>query len=70
VAVGRFGAVVEERGGSWVEAQGNVGMETLHSVWSDPSGGLWAVGGQLDVEPPTRGVLAYRGQHAPRAEVH
>jgi hypothetical protein len=69
VAVGRFGAFVEERAGSWVEAEGNVGMETLHSVWSDPAGGLWAVGGQLDVEPPTRGVLAYCGTHAPRAEV-
>lgn len=69
VAVGRFGAFVEERAGSWVEAEGNVGTETLHSVWSDSSGGLWAAGGQLDVEPPTRGVLAYRGKHPPRAEV-
>jgi hypothetical protein len=69
VAVGRFGAFVEERAGRWVEAEGNVGMETLHSIWSDPEGGLWAVGGQLDVQPPTRGVLAYRGKHPPRAEV-
>ena len=67
VAVGRFGSFVEERSGTWVEAEGNVGMETLHSIWADPSGGLWAAGGQLDVQPPTRGVLAYRGKHPPRA---
>jgi hypothetical protein len=69
VAVGRFGAFVEERAGQWVEAEGNVGMETLHSVWSDPDGGLWAVGGQLDVQPPTRGVLAYRGKHPPAGDL-
>jgi len=64
-AVGRFGAFVEEKNGHFVEAEDNVGMETLHSIWADPSGGLWTVGGLLDVSPPVRGVLAYRGAHPP-----
>jgi hypothetical protein len=65
-AVGRFGAFVERRGSAWVEAEGPATIRTLHSIWADPDGGLWTVGGELDVRPVVRGVLAYRGAHAPQ----
>lgn len=68
-AVGRFGAFVERRQGAWREAAGPQTNETLHAVWVDPRGGIWSVGGQLDVQPLARGVLAYRGTGAPQARV-
>jgi hypothetical protein len=68
-AVGRFGAFVEERDGAWQEAEGPETIRTLHSVWSDPNGGIWTVGGELDVRPMVSGVLAYRGNHAPKGAV-
>jgi hypothetical protein len=68
-AVGRFGAFVEEQGGEWLEAEGPATIRTLHSIWADPRGGLWAVGGELDVRPLVAGVLAYRGQNVPKGVV-
>jgi hypothetical protein len=65
-AVGRFGAFVEEKDGQWQDAEGPETIRTLHSIWSDPAGGLWAVGGELDVRPVVAGVLAYRGKRAPK----
>ena len=65
-AVGRFGAFVEQRGGEWLEARGPDTIRTLHAIWSDPAGGLWAVGGELDVRPLVSGVLAYRGKNVPK----
>ena len=65
-AVGRFGAFVEEQDGEWLEASGPETLRTLHSIWSDPAGGLWAVGGELDVRPVVSGVLAYRGKNVPK----
>jgi hypothetical protein len=64
-AVGRFGAVVEERDGKWQDTEGPDTIRTLHSVWADPAGGLWTVGGELDVRPMVAGVLAYRGNNQP-----
>jgi hypothetical protein len=68
-AVGRFGAFVEERNGEWLDAEGPATTRTLHSLWADPAGGLWAVGGELDVRPVVGGVLAYRGKHVPKGVV-
>jgi hypothetical protein len=65
-AVGRFGAFVEERDGEWLDAEGPATVRTLHSIWADPAGGLWAAGGELDVRPVVGGVLAYRGKHVPK----
>ncbi len=65
-AVGRFGAFVEEQGGEWVEASGPDTIRTLHAIWADPAGGLWTVGGELDVRPLVSGVLAYRGKNVPK----
>jgi hypothetical protein len=68
-AVGRFGSFVEERDGEWLEAEGPATTRTLHSLWVDPAGGLWAAGGELDVRPVVGGVLAYRGKQAVKGAV-
>ena len=39
--------------------------ESLHSVWIDPSGGVWAVGGQVLVPPFVDGVVVHQGTHVP-----
>jgi hypothetical protein len=70
LAVGRFGALVERNQGAWRETAGPDTNETLHAVWVDPRGGVWTAGGQLDVEPLTHGVLAYRGTNAPKGRVN
>lgn len=68
-AVGRFGTFVERANGAWAESAGPDTSETLHAVWVDENDGVWAVGGELDVEPLTHGVFAYRGAHAPNGVV-
>lgn len=68
-AVGRFGSFVEERDGEWVEAEGPATIRTLHSLWVDPAGGLWAAGGELDVRPVVGGVLAYRGRQTVKGSI-
>jgi hypothetical protein len=68
-AVGRFGGFAERKAGAWNELAGPETNETLHAVWADPAGGKWAVGGQLDLRPLTRGVLAYYGTRAPKGRV-
>ena len=62
-AVGQFGAVYRrDSDGTWVEDTAPPTQETLHACWVDPSGGLWAVGGQVLAAPLVRGVMVYRGQ--------
>jgi hypothetical protein len=57
-AVGFDGSVFTRENGGWVEeATGLDVFETLHAVWADPDGGVWAVGGQLSNYPLNRGVL-------------
>ena len=61
-AVGQFGAVYERVGGAWQEDDtGFLLDETLHSVWIDPTGGRWAVGGQVLAFPLIRGVMLHHG---------
>lgn len=40
----------------------------FHSVWVDPDGGIWAVGGDLTVDL-VAGLVAYSGQHLPGSDV-
>jgi hypothetical protein len=62
-AVGVSGSVLRRSRGRWeIEETGLFLAETLHSVWIDPDGGVWAVGGQVLSEPLIRGVLIYRGR--------
>lgn len=48
-AVGAGGSIFERRNGAWnaVETGLPLQVESLHAVWSDPAGGVWAVGGNV-----------------------
>jgi hypothetical protein len=62
-AVGDNGAVLlRDEDGAWVqEPTGFEGPESLHAVWSDPDGGVWAVGGRIAAAPRIAGTLIHRG---------
>lgn len=59
-AVGGFGAVLRRESDGW-NAEPISTEENLHAVWIDPDGGVWAVGGQFQLSPTTRGVLIHKG---------
>lgn len=62
-AVGINGTFARREGAAWViEDTGLDLAETLHSVWIDPDGGVWAAGGQVLAPPLVRGVLTYQGR--------
>lgn len=71
-AVGEFGYVARRDASGWqAEETGfelELGIRSLHSVWIDPSGGVWAVGGQIRVPPLVDGVMLHRGAPVPGAE--
>lgn len=61
-AAGFNGRLFHRQGGAWAEvAEAIPTYLDLHSVWIDPDGGIWAVGGQLSADPPSDGVLVYYG---------
>lgn len=64
IAVGARGSVWRrDDAGSWAQdADAPENPLDYHSVYVDPDGGLWAVGGQLQSDPPTNGVVAHFGQ--------
>jgi hypothetical protein len=65
-AVGQEGAVYTRTGSGWSEVNIGVNLdESFHSVWIDPSGGVWAVGGQVLVPPLVDGVVLHQGAHVP-----
>lgn len=66
-AVGQYGAVFERAAdGTWEHQDTGVLLdETLHSVWIDPAGGRWAVGGQVFAFPLVRGVMLHYGAPVP-----
>lgn len=60
VAVGADGAVLRRRGDGWrLEDTGLDVLESLHSVWIDGVGDVWAVGGQTSAFPLIEGVLIH-----------
>lgn len=67
-AVGSFGTFLERKNSVWQEAKGPATNEALHAVWIDPKGGIWTVGGQVQARPLVRGLLAYRGERAPKGD--
>jgi hypothetical protein len=71
-AVGAFGYVAERGPEGWVTEQTGldavIGARNLHSVWIDPSGGVWAAGGQVSVAPLVDGVLVHRGDAVPTGD--
>jgi hypothetical protein len=60
-AAGWFGSVFSRTDGAWEEEDiGTTLDEAFHSVWVDPSGGVWAAGGQILSPPLNSGVLLHR----------
>jgi photosystem II stability/assembly factor-like uncharacterized protein len=61
-AVGDQGTIVEKRDGAWdLLETGHELFNPLHSVWIDPEGGVWAVGGDVLSPIPLDGMLLHRG---------
>ena len=58
-AVGIYGAILRMQGGVWAEDDSV--FDHLHAVWVDPSGGVWAVGGEILSAPFSNGVVVHRG---------
>jgi len=67
-ASGAYGTLLR-RGGDGAWARVDPGMvipgESLHAVWSDASGGIWAVGGDVLSTPLRRGVLVHGAPTVP-----
>lgn len=54
-------------GGDWeLEETGLLVYQSLHGVWLDPQGGVWAAGGQVQSEPYEYGQLVYKGEAPPK----
>jgi hypothetical protein len=62
-AVGFEGAVLERGSTAWkLLDTGILAFNPLHSVWVDPDGGVWAVGGDVMSPTPSEGMLIHRGK--------
>lgn len=62
-AVGQYGSVYARDVGGWHEEDTSLSLRVdLHSVWMDPSGGVWAVGGRTSSFPLTDGILLHKGE--------
>jgi hypothetical protein len=63
-AVGELGAVYARGEDGWrAEATGidlELDLLSLHSVWIDPEGGVWSVGGKIRTPPLSDGVMLRR----------
>lgn len=65
-AVGQEGTMYTRAGSGWTAVDTGLTLdESFHSVWIDPSGDVWAVGGQVLSFPLIDGVVIYRGEHVP-----
>jgi hypothetical protein len=67
-AAGFNGKMMKRDSAGWAALDTNpnnktlpVTFDDLHSVWVDEKNGIWAVGGRLDANPPTDGVLIHYG---------
>ncbi|WP_164010786.1 vanadium-dependent haloperoxidase [Pyxidicoccus trucidator] len=62
-ASGSRGELYQRAGGRWtrVEQDAPVQVESLHATWTDPEGGVWAVGGNVLSGTLDSGVLLHRG---------
>lgn len=60
-AVGVEGAVLERIAGAWTPVETGIRVPgALHSVWVDPEGGVWAVGGHVLSSPLVDGVIIHK----------
>lgn len=68
-AVGQYGTVYSRADGGWNEEATGISLsQSLHSVWVDPSGGVWAAGGNVLTIPLRDGVLLHRGPSIPEIQ--
>lgn len=64
IAVGANGAIVHRRDDrTWrvISRVPQTGGNDFHAVWVDPTGAVWAVGGQIAQTPATRGMIWHFG---------
>lgn len=65
-AVGQEGAIYTRDSSRWTAVDVGVQIdESFHSVWVDPSGGVWAVGGQVLTLPVIDGIMLHQGAAIP-----
>lgn len=60
--VGETGTVLRRTDSGWKSETPRATTENLHAVWIDPTGGVWAVGGQYETPPMKDGVLIHKGE--------
>jgi hypothetical protein len=64
-AVGVEGAVLQRQEDGWTTVDTDIPVQgALHTVWVDPAGGVWAVGGQVLTQPLIDGVMIHRPAEA------
>lgn len=67
-SVGIQTTVLRLDGESWSEESTGLDLfQDFHAVWIDPTGEVWATGGQLIAPPYTSGALIHKGRAAPPA---
>jgi hypothetical protein len=65
-AVGAQGTVLTRTRAGWIDAKTGISTtKALHSVWIDPTGDVWTVGGDVLFPPYGSGMLIHRGAGLP-----
>jgi hypothetical protein len=65
-AVGDEGTVLQRQGAAWkLLDTGQDLFNPFHSVWVDPDGGVWCVGGDVQSATPSDGMMMHRGSAVP-----
>jgi hypothetical protein len=65
-AVGQDGAVYTRDATTWSKVHTGLTIdESFHAVWIDPTGGVWAVGGEVSTPPYVNGIVVHLGQDVP-----
>jgi hypothetical protein len=71
-AVGELGSVYVRGEQGWSEEKTgfdlDLDLQSLHSVWIDPEGGVWSVGGKIRTPPLIDGVMLHKGTPVPTGE--
>jgi hypothetical protein len=71
-AVGYGGSVYRQRGGAFEPVDTGLDFraaESLHTVWVDPDGGVWAAGGDVLTPELDQGMVIHAGQAVPSHSV-
>lgn len=66
-ASGERGTIYEKTGRGWshIDTGLEAGYESLHSMWVDPDGGVWAVGGNVLSASLDKGAIVHYGAAVP-----